>query len=230
MDYGKFRNRMKAAHSLAPKIAEAATALAKLLEQAGEVGGGRAPSEFYSIQALLDATDNHELDGHNFSIWRMVRGAITGSTRECKKAGETTDSEASAKQVVPEIVIQWVSPGDAAVQNSEEMAQNHLFYAWEKAPSLPALLETVAHAAESWVPQECGAISAAISNRQRNRGSEYVRAFAMLLRQNMPSLEFSASIYAAIAGIADVVLNDANNVVTADAVRKALSRVVDNSA
>jgi hypothetical protein len=88
----------------------------------------------------------------------------------------------------------------------------------------------VARAADAWMPQESGAIGAAISTRQRNQVTEYVRAFAELLRQEMPTLELSATLYAAMAGTADVVLNDANNVVTAEALRKALIRAVDNSA
>ena len=54
--------------------------------------------------------------------------------------------------------------------------------------------------------------------------------FAKLLRETVPDLQWSASIYTAMAGVADVVLNDPNNAVTADAVRKALIRAVDDSA
>jgi hypothetical protein len=224
LDFERYRQRVKQAKRLAPKIAEAASALACLLKQAGDVGGGKAPSEFYCIRTLLNATDNHELDDHNLHMWRALRKSITGERREVSPGPQDLLPVGPMK-----FVLVPVKPGEAKI-DPEEQARNTLFYAWENAPDLVAILGTVEAAARNWIPQEGGAIGAAISTRQRSQVSEYVRAFAKLLRQHMPSLEFSAPIVAAMAGVADVVLNDANNVVTADAVSKALIRTVDNSA
>jgi hypothetical protein len=205
-----------------------------------------APSEFSSIHMLLESTDNHELEDHNLHMWRSVRGAITGTRRAPLPehvAAESGDPVPRKTIIVSEnnaeearrnnpdaliVVLRVVSSGEANIDPKDEAA-NMLGYAWGIAPHLPALLGTVARAADSWRPQEHGAIGAAISSRQQSPATEYVRAFAKLLGENMRDLELTAPIFAAMAGAADVVLNDANNVLTADAVRKALTRTLDNS-
>lgn len=244
MDYGPFRERIRQAQSIAPRIAEAARQLANLLEQAGEVGGGLAPPEFYSVRTLLEATDNHEVGGHNLHIWRIVREAITGHTPERETVEALDDEVPAARKVVtatkenaeqvqrdnPDaLVVVITSLGDAVARDPEQEARNMLGYAWEKAPHLPALLETVARAADDWKPQEHGAIGAAIASRKNTPTAAYIRAFAKLLRESMPDLKWSPPIYAAMAGIAEVVLDDPVNAVTADAVRQALMRAVDDS-
>ncbi|MBS0213194.1 MAG: hypothetical protein JSR26_08470 [Proteobacteria bacterium] len=247
LNYAPFRERIKQAKTIAPKIAEAARNLAKLLDEAGKVGGGLAPPEFYSIRTLLDATDNHELGDHNLHIWPMVRDAITGTT-PAREADAKADDEAPAPRRVmtateedaeqvqrdnPDalvVVIRTMNPGDAVTHDPKQEARNLLRYAWEKAPGLPALLDTVAGAADDWRPQEHGAIGAAIASRKSTPTAAYIRAFAKLLREAMPALEWSPAIYAAMAGVADVVLNDPVKAVTADGVRQALIRAVDDSA
>jgi hypothetical protein len=245
-NFAPYRERLKQAKNLASKISAAARELARLIEQAGKAGGGMAPSEFYSIRTLLDATDNHELDDHNLSMWQSVREVITGtmSAPAATQAPAECDDSAPRQTIIVDeenaeearlnnpdacLVVLFTGKSGKAKIDPKDEARNMLGYAWGVAPHLPALLGTVARSADAWIPQESGAIGAAISTRQRNSLMEYVRAFAELLRQNMPGLDLSASIYAAIAGTADVVLNDANSVVTADAVRKALIRAVDNS-
>jgi hypothetical protein len=245
IDFAPFRERVKKAKEVAPKVAKAARKLAALLDEAGKVGGGFAPDEFFSVRALLETTDNHEMNDHNLHMWRSVRSAITGRERDfpatgpCKSVVEefpekvilVPDEDANeAKLNHPDaqiIVMCSVSTADIE-KDPEQEARNMLIYAWEKAPDLPAILGTVAYSADKWNPQESGAIGAAIASRQHSISAEYLRAFAKLLDENgIPT----TSIHKAIAGTATVVLDDADpdSEVSPDAVRMALARTPNNS-
>lgn len=217
MDYGRFRDRVKKARSLAPEIAEAARKLANLLAQAGEVGGGNAPSEFYSIRSLLNATDNLRLDGYDLHMWRAVRASITGRRPKVSTGAEQLQSTEPMK-----IVLVPAKPGEVKI-DPEEQAREALFYAWEKAPDLVAILGTVEAAASNWIPQEAGAIGAAIASQKHNKAAEYLRAFAALLKDSL-SLEFAGPIIAAMAGMANVVLNDPDADISTDAARAVIKR------
>lgn len=223
MDYGRFRDRVKMARSLAPEIAEAARKLAKLLAQAGEVGGGNAPTEFYSIRSLLDATDNLRLDGHDLYMWRAVRARITGQRPEVSTGAHQLQSMEPMK-----IVLVPAKPGEVKI-DPEEQARNMLFYAWEKAPDLVAIMGTVEAAANNWIPQEGGAIGAAIASRKHNKAAEYLRAFAEHLMESL-HLELAGPIVAAMAGTANVVLNDPGADISTDAARAVIKRGVNDSA
>lgn len=241
MDFAPFRDRTKKAKALTPKIAAAARELASLLEQAGNVSGGMAPDEFYSIRSLLNATDNHENCDHNLRIWRGMRGEITGTRGSpvAEHAAAENGNSAPRQSIIvieedaeeagrnnPDaliIVIKAMKPGEADEIDHKEEARNVLGYAWGVAPDFPALLETVARAADDWTPQETGAIGVAVSNRQHNPRAEYLRAFASLLGRN--GIDPAATIFAAMAGTADVVLNDANVTTSADDVRKTLGKL-----
>ncbi|QHQ28577.1 hypothetical protein XACN24_09000 [Xanthomonas albilineans] len=250
MDYTPFREHMKKAKGLAPKIAKAARELATLLNEAGEVGGGVAPDEFFSICELLDKTDNTENGGHNQYIWAAVRKTITG-TRHAPTSDDTelkadaapravktvfSDEEAeAAQQAEPNaklirVVVVPMKAGDKSERAPEEEARNMLHYAWGKAPHLPTILETVAQAAEGWAPRESGAIGAAIASRKASPTTEYLRAFSEHLRRDLPGVILSGSIVTAMAGTANVVLNDARLDVSTDDVRKAIAaRPVEDS-
>lgn len=226
IDYDRYRNRVKEAKWLAPKIAEAALTLSKLLEQAGEVGGGMVPDEFYSLRYLLENTDNHELHAHNLSIWRAVRSTITGpkSTRS-----EPVEQTKSAGGGFPRIQFRSPELGEPVKIDPAEEQRNLIRYAWEKAPHLPAILRTVARAATEWEPRERGAVGAAISSRKQNQVAEYIRAFGKLLRDEY-LFAFGPPLFAAMAGIATVVLEvAADQDLTADAVRLVLDRLADDS-
>ena len=222
MNYAPFRERTRQARELAPKIARAAQELANLLGLAGIVGGGFAPPEFYSIHTLLSATDNHQDDDHNLHIWRVVRGAITGDDR-CEPSPAVRDSQPDEPV---RIVLVPIKSGEAKLDPKEEV-RNMLFYAWEKAPDLPAILGTVAEAASNWHPQEEGAIGAAVASRKQNKAAEYLRAFAEHLRENL-CLELTGPIVAAMAGMANVVLNDPNADISGDAARAVIKRGANN--
>lgn len=182
MDYRRVRKRSNDAATLAPKIAEAARELARLLTELGETGS-LPPVELYSVRDLLDATDS--IADRNLDMWRGLRHTITGS-------------------------------------------KGSLSYAWEVAPDIPALLGTIATIADAWIPTEEGATGSAIASRKKNPATAYLRAFAHLLRDNL-RLTFDAPIVAAIAGVANVVLNEPDIDISADAARLAIARCHDDS-
>jgi hypothetical protein len=144
-NFTPYRERLKQAKNVAPKIAAAARELAGLLEQAGKVGGGMAPSEFYSIHTLLDATDNHELDDHNLYMWQSIRGAITGTRRVpvAERAVVERDNSAPRHTIIAAegsaeeaernnsdaliVVLHPVKPGEAKIDPKDE-ARNMLGY------------------------------------------------------------------------------------------------------
>lgn len=243
MDYTPFRKRVRSAKEIAPKIAKAARELSELLNRAGDVGGGVAPDEFFSIRALLDATDNHDDRKRNLRMWRGMRGIITGADRLASPPDDSTpqgDEPPNARQVLvafseeeacrltaesPSALIVRVVAARKDERTPEQEQRADLMYAWGTAPGLPAILETVARAAEEWEPGEGGAIGAAIVSRKANRGAEYVRALAALLRRDAPELDLSGSMPTAMAGVANVVLNDQSIDVSPDAVRMTLAAI-----
>lgn len=246
MNFSPFRKRVKQAKELAPKIAEAARELASLLKQAGEVGGGVAPGKFFSVRVLLDATDNHEHDGRDFDIWQIVRKTVTARRPERPDTASPATNTAAEGENKPVIIVSEEDAEEAERNNPdaqiivlrgtakgdidpEEQAREWLGYAWGKAPPLSAILGTVAQAADDWRPQESGAIGAAISSRKQNPVTEYLRAFADLLRDKL-QIALDSHIIAAIAFTANVVLTDPNIDISADGARKAVTlRPVEDS-
>lgn len=237
LDFAPWRESIKTANAVKSGIANKARELASLIEQAGKEGHGYAPAEFFSVCTLLAET---EADGHNRHIWPSVRGTITGEQRElppvdqAEAAGDEipravkvvwSDEECDeARQVDQDALLIRVVPmegGGKVERDPEQKAREMLRYAWEKAPDLPALLETVAQAATHWTPGVGGAIGAAIASRQKNRATEYLRAFDKSLRENGIAYR-SAGFRKAMACVANVVLNDPDMDVSADAVRKAI--------
>ncbi len=239
MDYGPYRDRLKKAKDIAPKVAAAARELSSLLNELATTHT-MPPNELYSIRDLLDATDNDALYGHNFHMWRSVRESITGTKRKSLNAdklsqevdltpknvivlheGEDIDESVKNDPNTLIVLIRSFTAGDSeAATDPEIQTRNMLGYAWEKAPDLPAILDVVAHAADDWEPQETGPVGAAVSNRQRNRRNEFVRAFASILRRRM-GIDIKGSLVAAVAATTDVVLN-LDTTTSADSVRKAL--------
>lgn len=222
MDFQTFRERIKQAGNLKPKIAAAARELACLLDKLGDTNTA-PPGELYSVRALLDATDNHEKDDYHLRMWRGLRGTITG-TQGSEYSGYSRNTLAKMWR---ESEVRKIEQAGGAKTGEER--RSVLLYAWEQAPDLPAVLETVARTAENWTPQEEGAIGAAIASRKANPVTEYIRAFAELLRREMPGTPLAGAVLAAMAGVANVVLNDSSIDVSTDAVRMALARSANGS-
>ena len=107
-------------------------------------------------------------------------------------------------------------------QESDAM-QKHLRYAWEKAPVLDELLDTLVNEANHFKPMEFGSIGAAISSRKRNPRTEYIRAFYNLLTEEH-NFSLTIGIYNAMAITATVVINDENVVISYNDVKSACTR------
>jgi len=120
---------------------------------------------------------------------------------------------------------QWPAIRHAVLGERHEHV--HLDYAWAKAPLLPDVLDTVAHAAREWTPGEAGMVGAAVSSRQTSRAQnkEYLRAFGNPLKDN--SIAMTIEAMKAMAVSADVVINNPDFSVTYDDVAKCVGPPVE---
>lgn len=216
MDFFPFRERIKKAESLKNEIAETAQNLARMIRDYSKLGM-YGPDEFYSIPHLLRETDNHEMQGHDLHMWRAMRGYVLGDTPEHEKPKHDGDMSGPM-----EIKIVFLEPGEKAEIDPKEEARNTLRYAWEKAPSFDALLDTLAKAALDFTPSEHGMIGAAISKRQHNERAEYLRAFAKLLN-DVHHITITPALMRAMAIVGNVALDLQDDLLSYDDVRKTLA-------
>jgi hypothetical protein len=221
LDFSPYREGVKRAETLRDEIAKTADKLACLLDRVSGTGV-MYPSEFFSIPELLRNTDNHEMQNHNLYMWRAIRGYVLGDPPQRKRTeNEQTEIDPTYK---PEIVIQSVAWDEELDIDPDQKVRNTLRYAWEKSPSLSALLKTVSKAAREYEPCEGGMIGAAIDSQKRNEKTEYLRAFANLLREQHRFI-LTAEIMKAMAVTANVVINSTEINVSYDDVRKSLKKL-----
>jgi hypothetical protein len=212
MDYGKFRQRLKDADELARNVATAAGALAGLLHKSERLAS-HLPDEFYSIQALLKATD-HEAGAHNHHMWRALRHVVLA---------ELLATAPPSPSITPaRIERTFIAPGEAEALDPVDEARNSLLYAWSTAPDMARLLATMERAALECAPAETGSIGAALVSQKRNPKYEYLRAFGTLLRDEH-GIALTSSILNAMAVTSTVVLNDDSTIVDYEDVRKAVA-------
>lgn len=221
VDYSKFREKLKQAESLKSEIADTADKLAALISQFGATGV-YGPSEFYSVETLLEHTDNHELNGHDFHMWRDMRKHIFGNNKAVAVVEDDDESDGASEIVSPRIC--FVASDTPLVINPVEQARATLRYAWEKSPPLSALITTLATAARAFTPAEGGMIGAAIKTRQSNPATEYIRAFAHLLTDQHRFI-LNTSMMKAMAVIATVVIGEDDTDITYDNVRKIVAKL-----
>lgn len=208
-DYSTYRNQKASISNQAKEISKAASDLAKLLEQT-QGCGVMCPSEFYSLPDLLSKTDNA-----NDLLWKGLRHTILGDDNKLEKSIPVLDDP-------PKITIRFVSPGDDVVIDPLEQARNEIKYTWGTAPDLSALLRTVSQAADEFTPEMHGFIGAAISTRQTNSKTEYLRGFLTKIKDSGVQLPAIPRIYESIATMACVALNDDNGAVTVKDIRDLL--------
>jgi hypothetical protein len=223
VDYTKFREKLKKADSLRVEIADAADKLANLINQFCDTGV-YGPWEFHSVETLLETTDNHELNDHDLYMWRAMRKYIFG-TDQCDMVTvveDDSDSEGTFETANPQ--ISFVVPDTHLGIDPVKQARSTLRYAWEKAPSMSALIRTLGASARAFAPAEGGMIGAAISTRQSNPATEYVRAFAYLLTDTH-GFKLTAPIMRAMAVIATVVIGESNTDITYDNIRKTVANL-----
>jgi hypothetical protein len=208
MNYTKHRDQREAADELAREVAKTAGALADLLRKAEGFVGPYLPTEFFSIQSLLEKTE-HDNSDRNFSMWPGMRRFVLGEPPRDSGTVTAPDPEQSEP---------------AAPITPTETARNALRYAWGTAPSMARIITTMQREAMTYAAAESGHIGAALATRKRNPKYEYLRAFGALLR-DVHRMEVSADTMKAMATTATVVLNTPELDVTYDDVRKALATI-----
>jgi hypothetical protein len=230
-DYSIFRTRLKRAEELKAEIADCAVKLKVLLNQFSETGVN-APNEFYSVPALLRATDNSEMRGRNLHMWRSMRGYVLGEASEENRLLGALTGVTDEQSCVPKISVQYLESGKKVNIDPLEEVRNTLCYAWQTAPEFPSLLASVAKAAQTFIPTQTGMIGAAIESRQRNPKTEYLRAIGNLLTE-VYEFALTVPLMKAIAIVANVAINHPGIDVTYDDVRKILTptsgKSVENS-
>jgi hypothetical protein len=218
-DYQHYRDRLDRAKKVCDDIAEAANRLAGLLNESMEIGLNY-PYEFFSIPTLLGHTENTESVNDGF-MWQAMRPVVLGlHPRKASSPAAPSGHDSSDSQPGFHLILQ--KPGDEQepIDPSEKM-RNAVSHAWEKAPYLPALLETLAQSAQKYEPREIGSNAAAIVSRKGNRKYEYLRALATLLTES--HIELSKPIKKAMAIVAVVALDDSNLDVSYDEVHKIIT-------
>lgn len=199
-DYTTYRDQLKSAEELNKKIANAAVKLVKLIDEFLETGVN-APGEFYSVRELLQKTENKALHEHDVNMWRVMRETVLGEL----PLRDISESDLEQPQ-------ENCDTGSAPEIDQEEKMRKSIRYGWENAPSLSALLETVAKAAREFKPNEYGMIGAAI-NRQRNPKNEYLRAFISLLIDDN-QLTLTPHVMRAMEIVANVVIHSPDDIVS----------------
>ena len=214
MDYRQHRERMRLAREHVIDIADAATRLADLLDKNFGVSW---PSSFGDVATLLRTTDNHEMQNHNLAMWSVMRWRILGFR---SRPGSADSNDGSGSDAPTRVVVRTIVDDTPAERDPVDSFLEDIRYAWGVAPSLSALLRTLAREASHFEPTEFGPVAAATIKRQHNIKTEYIRAFAHLLGER--HIPLSADVQKAMAITATVVLNGPDLVVSFDDVRKAL--------
>lgn len=220
MNYAKYREQLKAANELAREVTKAAGALAGLLRKAEGFAGPYLPSEFFSIRSLLEKTE-HDFSDRNFYMWPGMRREILGELPHDSGALTAPEPEPSKPTEPPEIGIRVVNAGEAEPMAPAEAARHALRYAWGTAPSMAQIIFTMHREALNYTAVESGHIASALASRQHSGKTAYLRAFRALLRDEH-QMELTTATMNAIATTATVVLNEPDDSVSYDDVRKAL--------
>jgi len=222
MDYLKYRESLNEADDLRKEIATISERLATLLRKIYKTGVD-CPGEFTHVQELLRTTDNGELGGRNLKWWRSMRKHVVGDPEwgRAKEVDQENDGGADSAALNAEAPLDEKSYSDPV-----EEARNMLRYAWESAPSLPALIDTLARAATQFQPCETGHVGAAISSRKRHEGYEYLRAILYSLHTSKQSFTMTPGLTWAVATAADVAMDDPDQSVEYDDVQKAYKHVI----
>lgn len=218
-NYTARRERLKRAAELRSEIADTAEKLAALIDKLSSIGI-TCPDELHSIPALLQQTDNHEMDGRNLRMWRGLRRHILGDLPEADAPTRAASGQPNAPVSVVRVVL--APGGRGSVISRENEKRETLRYAWETAPGFPELLRTAARGARNFEPKESDVVEAALVSQKSNPKTQYLRAFARILTGDNFSL--SGPIIAAMAVTANVVLDSPEIDVTRDDVRKIVPR------
>ncbi|HHQ4939775.1 hypothetical protein [Aeromonas veronii] len=218
-DFAKSRDKSNRAADQADVVVNAIETVVNAIDHFSDIGIS-GPDELYSIPALLGQTDNHADRGRNLHMWRVLRGYLLGDQpeREMPKAKPALVSD----EPFTTLDVQFIPADEIMVTDPAEEVRNSLRYAWSTAPTLTALLGTLANKMRDFKPEKSGMVAAAIASRKQNPKTEYIRAFGYQLTKQY-HFTLTQPIMLAMAHVANVVLNSPDVVVTYDDVRKALA-------
>lgn len=224
-DVTPHRENQKRVREIRDEVAEAAGTLASSLERLAQ-SGASIPEELFSIRALLAAT---EANGRHQSMWKLSKHHVLGGqgrTDHSELPLVASDDSASAEEndgagcedIESDFDFEVIEVDPSSPDYVDRSANTQ--YAWSVAPSISELIMKIATVANSFEPKEYQLVGAALSTRQRSEKAEYLRAFGHLLQQN--EIKPTPSLREACAITATVVLDNPENAVTSDDVRKAI--------
>jgi hypothetical protein len=218
-DFAKSRDKSKRAADQAGVVVNSIKTVINAIDHFSDIGIS-GPDELYSIPALLRQTDNHADRGRNLHMWRGQRGYLLGDQpeRDMPKANPALASD----EPFPTLNVQFMPADKSIVIDPAEELRNSLRYAWDTAPTLTALLGTLANKMRDFKPEKSGMVAAATSSRKQNPKTEYIRAFGYQLTEQY-HFTLAQPIMLAMAHVTNVVLNSPDVVVTYDDVYKALA-------
>ena len=113
LDFAAYRKRLKRAAALRNEIAEIAAKLAGLLRQIRDTGVD-CPAEFFNIPELLRQTDNLEWNGHDFHIWRAMRGTVLGDPPRQSTPDDQPEQKAATPlmRAPPTVAFSFLKPSE----------------------------------------------------------------------------------------------------------------------
>lgn len=218
IEFARHRDAIRAARERKQDIAELAQKLAEQLESFDRTGI-QGPDAFWSVRSLLEITDAHET---NHIVWRQMRGHILGKhvmqfEKDADFVDEHNQPEYDDSMNLPDedFIVEETEVGDAAATSEQDRR-----YAWQVAPSLSDMLNTLTYVAKNFEPSEQHLIGAALNTRQDSVKTSYIRGFAHLLNEN--GISITPPIMQAMAKTATLALNHKDLIVSYDNVRKAL--------
>ena len=185
IDVSGMRDKRRRAKDAAASIARKAAELAALIREFPS----EAPAQFYGVDDL-------------------IRGAVQGRPSAETVLAVLIDGPGQAddsSDIPPAIPIPVFTDDDAPAVVDPDSECATLRYAWEKAPTVPDLLDALSDVADYFEPRkEPGSIEAAIAKRQSARKMEYLRAFIFNLTEK--GFDIDESMRTAIRHTATVIL------------------------
>jgi hypothetical protein len=222
-DYEQHRNMREHGKALSKKIAKSAENLSNLLVEFQSLNLDKQPPEFTSVQYLLAATEIWGFEIGRSEKWRQLRPVILGEIEfsDGLPLHQSNNPESfSVLDLFTDDFERLVRPLVKMESNFDE-SQSDIKLAWNMAPEPALLLKTLAASASKFTPKQVGMVGAAIRSRKRDRYIQYIRAFHHAL-ENDYHINITPPIVKAIVIVTNVVLNDPENDISEEGVRKAL--------
>lgn len=223
-DYQRDRDEQKKAADFTKRIATGARELSEALVKFNALKLDNKPQEFFDLRHLLHKATSESIQEVSRARWKKLKNKIVGEHYPLEADLHEEDYDSDIYTLAYKYATHWQDVDEEvwhlAARYGEDSAVMHL--AWTAAPDLSELLFYVEKAAQNYSPEKSGMAGAAIQSRKSNRKTEYIRAFAYSLAEDQ-IVHLSKNIMKAMAGVANVVLNDLEIDASYDDVRKAVN-------